>query len=53
MSDGNAEAHACICNNGIRLCLSQDNVPKTRYYISTGIYRCTTLDIDTKFCENF
>ena len=22
-------------------------------YISTGIYRCTTLDFDMKFCENF
>ena len=22
-------------------------------YISTGIYRCTTLDFDVKFCENF
>lgn len=23
------------------------------YYISTGIYRCSTLDFDWKFCENF
>ena len=22
-------------------------------YISTGIYRCSTLDYDLKFCENF
>lgn len=23
------------------------------YYITTGVYRCTTLDINMKFCENF
>ena len=28
-------------------CQKQDN------YISTGIYRCSTLDLDLKFCENF
>lgn len=22
-------------------------------YISTGIYRCSILDLDLKFCENF
>ena len=28
-------------------CRMQDN------YITTGIYRCSTLDYDLKFCENF
>ncbi|MGM9866187.1 MAG: hypothetical protein ACI30P_07960 [Muribaculaceae bacterium] len=28
-------------------CRKQDN------YISTGIYRCSILDFDVKFCENF
>ena len=32
---------------------SRNTVPKAEYYISTGIYRCLSLDIDMKFCENF
>ena len=26
---------------------------KQNHYISTGIYRCSILDYDLKFCENF
>ena len=51
-SDGNAEAHACICKRCIRLNLSREK-PKAEYYIPTGIYRCSILDSQLKFCENF
>lgn len=33
--------------------LSQDNRPDAKYYITTGIYRCSFLDMNMKFCENF
>ena len=36
--------YACICNQCIRLHSSRNTEPKARYYISTGIYRCSTLD---------
>lgn len=46
--------YACICNRYVRpyiprgiSCRMQDN------YISTGIHRCSILDCNTKFCENF
>ncbi len=32
---------------------SRNIVPKAEYYISTGIYRCSILDMNKKFCENF
>ena len=50
MLDGNEEAHANMytCNTGYPL----TRLVGIRVYISTGIYRCSILDIDTKFCEN-
>ena len=53
MSDGNAEAHASICNQYIRPYFSRNIVPYENNYISTGIYRCSILDMNMKFCENF
>ena len=49
MSDGNAEAHASICNIRFRF-----NTPhgapaqKAVHYITTGIYRCSILDMNKK-----
>ena len=43
--------YACICNQCIRLHSSRNTEPKARYYISTGIYRCTTLDLDRNFAR--
>ena len=48
--DGNAEAHACICKRCIRLYLSRET-PKAEYYIPTGIYRCSFLDLDRNFAR--
>lgn len=33
--------------------LAKPRYRRPEYYISTGNYRCTTLDFDVKFCENF
>ncbi|MEY8246293.1 hypothetical protein AAK873_11800 [Heminiphilus faecis] len=42
--DGNAEAHACICNQDFRTIFLPKYRAESIYYISTGIYRCSTLD---------
>ena len=46
-----AEAHARICNRRVRPRISTG--PKAWRYITTGIYRCSILDMNMKFCENF
>ena len=54
MSDGNAEAHACICNKYNPTDISSRKFGQdVMYYITTGIYRCTIPDMNMKFCENF
>ena len=45
--------YACICNQCVQLYFSRNIVPKQDNHISTGIYRCSILDIGMKFCENF
>ncbi len=53
MLDGNAEAHAVYAINAFGYITPEIISRMQDNYISTGIYRCSILDIDMKFCENF
>ncbi len=53
MLDGNVEAHACVCNNytcteSIFRIYAECSILHIQ-----GIYHCTILDMNMKFCENF
>ncbi len=49
-SDGNAEAHAGICDQCYGAYLSRDTSIH-KYYIPTGIYRCSILDFLVNFAR--
>ena len=43
--------YACICNENIRHLIPLEIIADADYYISTGIYRCSTLDLDRNFAR--
>ena len=53
MSDGNAEAHARICNDSIIIAFLTEGNMMTVRHIHMGANRCSILDIDRKFARHF
>ena len=49
--DGNAEAHAWICDKHIQLYILSEYNAEYIIYISTGIYRCFILDSNVNFAR--
>lgn len=53
MSDGNVQKPTPICNYLDWPALTHEYRSEVIQLHTTGIYRCSTLDMNMKFCENF